>query len=152
MPREARYVAVYDVSSDRERERVAKVLEGFGVRVQYSAFELRLTSATRPTLLRRLEDLKLETGWVALYRRAGGQDRAAVGQVPENPLTEERHACVLVEAPIAPPVPAPRPPPRRPAPVPRRKARRPASAVLTTSVLPKDFRLDAGPAQTPRDG
>ncbi|HEY5481563.1 MAG TPA: CRISPR-associated endonuclease Cas2 [Verrucomicrobiae bacterium] len=39
MARTADYVAVYDVSNDAERTRVAKVLEGFGIRVQMSAFE-----------------------------------------------------------------------------------------------------------------
>ncbi|MBI4664156.1 MAG: CRISPR-associated endonuclease Cas2 [Verrucomicrobia bacterium] len=95
MPRDAAYVAVYDVTSDRERTRLAKVLEGFGLRVQYSAFELRLTPATRKTLLRRVEDLKLESGFLYLYRRAGNHDRAAVGQVPDDPLAETEHAFVV---------------------------------------------------------
>lgn len=95
MPRDAQYVAVYDVSADRERDRVAKVLEGFGMRVQKRAFELRLTSATHQTLLRRVEALQLQSGFLYLYRRAGGHDRTAAGTVPEDPLAEDRHAFVL---------------------------------------------------------
>ena len=34
MPQTADYLAVYDLSSDKERDRVAGVLEGFGFRVQ----------------------------------------------------------------------------------------------------------------------
>ncbi len=110
MPRDAQYVAVYDVSADRERDRVAKVLEGFGMRVQKSAFELRLTPATRQTLLRRVEALQLQSGFLYLYRRAGGHDRTAAGTVPEDPLAEDRHAFVLGEAPP----PAPSRPPQEP--------------------------------------
>lgn len=95
MPRDAAYVAVYDVSEDRERDRVAKVLEGFGMRVQYSAFELRLTPATRQTLLRRLAALELKSGFLYLYRRAGHRDRTAVGEAPADPLDESRHAFVI---------------------------------------------------------
>jgi CRISPR-associated protein Cas2 len=100
MGRDSAYVAVYDVSDDRERDRLATVLEGFGMRVQFSAFELRLTPATRQTLLRRVEDLRLKTGFVYLYRRGGSHDRAAVGEVPENSLGDDRHAFVVAEAPL----------------------------------------------------
>ncbi|HVY70458.1 MAG TPA: CRISPR-associated endonuclease Cas2 [Verrucomicrobiae bacterium] len=95
MSREASYVAVYDVTSDRERNRVAKVLEGFGHRVQMSAFELRLTPASKKSLVQRLEALHLETGFVFLYRRGGGKDRVGIGRVPEDPLADERHAWVI---------------------------------------------------------
>jgi CRISPR/Cas system-associated endoribonuclease Cas2 len=97
MPRESKYVAVYDVSDARERRRLAGVLEGFGLRVQESAFELRLTPAGRQTLLRRVEALQLQSGFLYLYRRAGGDDRAAAGRVPEDPLGEDRHAYLLTE-------------------------------------------------------
>ena len=99
MARDAAYVAVYDVTSDRERNRLAKVLEGFGLRVQYSAFELRLTPATRRTLIRRIEELKLQSGFVYLYRRAGSQDRTAIGQAPDDPLAETNHAFVVAATP-----------------------------------------------------
>jgi CRISPR/Cas system-associated endoribonuclease Cas2 len=95
MPRDSKYVAVYDVSDARERRRLAGVLEGFGLRVQESAFEMRLTPAARQTLLRRVEALQLQSGFLYLYRRAGGDDRAAAGRVPEDPLGEDRHAYLL---------------------------------------------------------
>jgi len=99
MPRESKYVAVYDVSDARERRRLAGVLEGFGLRVQESAFELRLTPAGRQTLLRRVEALRLQSGFLYLYRRAGGADRAAAGRVPEDPLGEDRHAYLFDATP-----------------------------------------------------
>jgi CRISPR-associated endonuclease Cas2 len=41
------YLAVYDVSQDRERVKVVGILERHGVRVQKSAFEMPLAEATR---------------------------------------------------------------------------------------------------------
>jgi CRISPR-associated protein Cas2 len=89
------YVAVYDVSGDRERTRVAKVLEGFGQRIQFSAFELRLSAAAHRSLVRRLEALELQSGWVAVYRISARTQRRAIGKVPPNPLSDDRHAWVI---------------------------------------------------------
>lgn len=45
MKHRMRYVVAYDIPDDRRRNRVAKLLEGHGERVQYSLFECRLTAA-----------------------------------------------------------------------------------------------------------
>ena len=37
------YVISYDIPDDRRRNQLAKVLKGFGSRVQYSVFEAHLT-------------------------------------------------------------------------------------------------------------
>ena len=37
------FLAAYDISSDRRRQRVAKILQRFGNRIQESVFELRLS-------------------------------------------------------------------------------------------------------------
>lgn len=37
-----RYVVSYDIVSDRTRRKLAKLLEGYGVRIQYSVFECSL--------------------------------------------------------------------------------------------------------------
>lgn len=37
-----RYVISYDIEENRTRTRLAKLLEGYGVRVQYSVFECEL--------------------------------------------------------------------------------------------------------------
>src|SRR6266511_1773180 len=48
------YVISYDISVDRRRARVAKLLEGFGQRVQYSVFECDLTESQYAVLQRNL--------------------------------------------------------------------------------------------------
>ena len=95
MSRAAKYVAVYDVSDDRERNRVAKILEGFGVRVQKSAFECQLTRGSVATLERKLKALDLKAGFVFLYRLQANGKRLAFGTVPPNPLDDANYALVI---------------------------------------------------------
>ncbi len=40
-----KYVISYDIAEDRTRTKLAKLLEGYGVRIQYSVFECSLTDA-----------------------------------------------------------------------------------------------------------
>ena len=95
MGRAAKYVAIYDVSEDRERRRVARLLEGFGVRVQRSAFECHLSHSHREQLRRRLEELHLSSGFVCLYRQQAGSRRQTAGIAPENPVDDAHYAFVL---------------------------------------------------------
>lgn len=48
------YVISYDISVDRRRTKIAKLLEGYGQRVQYSVFECDLTDGQYTELRRRL--------------------------------------------------------------------------------------------------
>jgi CRISPR-associated protein Cas2 len=50
-------VVAYDIRDDRRRDRVAKILEGFGQRVQYSVFECRLDRVQYLRLRTRLEEV-----------------------------------------------------------------------------------------------
>ena len=95
MPRDAQYIATYDVTEDRERERVARLLEGYGFRVQYSVFELRLTRRLREELLASLNALEIQSGHIYVYRRDPSAKRFQVGKCPDRPYDEVRHAFVL---------------------------------------------------------
>lgn len=83
-PREIDYAVVYDVSQDRERERVDRLLLGFGRRVQKSVFECRLTRAGADELRRRAQALGLESGFLILYRLQTGHRHVRVGQAPPD--------------------------------------------------------------------
>jgi len=98
----AMYVAVYDVTENREREQLAKVLEGYGLRVQNSVFECRLTVSSRNRLMQAVERLDLKSGFLYLYRIAGHSKRLQEGKVPARPYCEEQYAFV-VEEPLPPP-------------------------------------------------
>ena len=56
-PARAFYVAAYDISSDRRRTKVHKVLCGFGQWTQYSVFELFLSDKELVALQNKLEKL-----------------------------------------------------------------------------------------------
>jgi len=49
------YVISYDIPVDRRRAKIAKLLEGFGQRVQYSVFECDLTEPEYAALKRKLQ-------------------------------------------------------------------------------------------------
>ncbi len=51
------YVIAYDVPSNRRRLRIARLLEGYGERVQYSVFEMWLTGEEWRRLRRQLQAL-----------------------------------------------------------------------------------------------
>lgn len=95
MGKPAKYLAVYDVTQDRERNALADLLEGFGIRVQKSAFECDLTRGSRATLERKLRTLELKSGYVFLYRVQAQSARLAFGTVPDNPVDDSHYAFVL---------------------------------------------------------
>lgn len=49
------YVVTYDVPCDKRRRKIAKLLEGYGQRVQYSVFECVLTDNKYQELKQRLK-------------------------------------------------------------------------------------------------
>lgn len=52
-----RIVVSYDISDDKRRREVAKIMEGHGYRVQYSVFECDLTAKQLRQLQKRLRPL-----------------------------------------------------------------------------------------------
>lgn len=81
----AEYAVVYDITNNRERTRVAKVLKGFGFRVQKSVFECRLKRHERDALLLALERLHIETGFIKVYRLEYSK-RPIIGRSPEDDI------------------------------------------------------------------
>ncbi|KIR01322.1 CRISPR-associated protein Cas2 [Lachnospiraceae bacterium TWA4] len=54
------YLISYDVVNDRLRNKIAKKLEDYGIRVQYSVFECQLTNRQYKKLYAELISLTLE--------------------------------------------------------------------------------------------
>ena len=67
------YVVSYDITSDRLRNKIAKILEGYGLRVQYSVFECHLTEKEYTELYRKLMKLmeNVEEGNIRFYPICG---------------------------------------------------------------------------------
>lgn len=92
-----RHVVTYDIGDDRARERVAKVLSGFGWRVQESVFECDVTEDDLELLVERLqEELPPEVaGSIRLYRLCTECQRAARGLGVQPSLLGDNEAVVL---------------------------------------------------------
>lgn len=90
------YVISYDIPIDRRRAKVAKLLEGFGQRVQYSVFECDLTEPQYLALQRKLHRLlkPAEGDSLRTYRLCASCIRAVVVEGSGPPV--ERSADVYI--------------------------------------------------------
>lgn len=52
-----RVVVSYDISDNKRRSKIAKIMEGYGYRVQYSVFECELDRKKLAELMQRLRPL-----------------------------------------------------------------------------------------------
>ena len=81
----SRYVIAYDISSQRERSRVSRVLSGYGFRVQKSVFECSLSAGGKARLEAELEELDLQSGFLHIYHLNKQAKRSEIGKAPPSP-------------------------------------------------------------------
>ena len=86
------YVISYDIPDDRRRGQLAKVLKGFGTRVQYSVFEAHLTRSQFKQMKQAVNGIintnEDSVRYYALCRACTGQiEVPAVGDVTTTPET-----------------------------------------------------------------
>lgn len=67
------YVISYDISNNKRRRKVARLMENYGTRVQYSVFECRLSKARYEELYGRLATLMEDDheGSIRFYNLCG---------------------------------------------------------------------------------
>ena len=63
------YIIAYDISENKERAHVDKVLCGYGFRIQKSVFECILNESDRNKLWKKLENLDIRSGFVKIYKQ-----------------------------------------------------------------------------------
>ena len=51
------YIVSYDIKSNKLRNKIAKVMEGYGIRVQYSVFECKLTKLQYEQMYEKLVNM-----------------------------------------------------------------------------------------------
>ena len=61
------FLIIYDVSDDRRRNKLAKVLEGYGTRVQYSAFECWLDLVQYNNMISDIEKISHKEDSIRVY-------------------------------------------------------------------------------------
>ena len=89
------YLLIYDIGSDKIRDRVCKAVSGYGTRVQKSAFECRLTRGLKKRLWSAVGELSLaEDDRIALYPLATSPANRK-GAAADEPMSEFHHAVVL---------------------------------------------------------
>lgn len=89
------YAVVYDITCDKERARVDKVLKGFGFRIQKSVFECRMTKRHKEELIEKLSKLDLQTGFVKLYRLEYSSKNVIIGNKKDEKNIDEGDAYVI---------------------------------------------------------
>lgn len=82
--RSKEYVVVYDISSDRERAKVDKVLKNYGFRIQKSVFECKLNESLKRKLIAELDALNIKTGFLKLYLLTDMIESKTLGNAPKN--------------------------------------------------------------------
>lgn len=61
-----RFLICYDVEDDNVRTRLVKLLEAYGVRIQYSVFEFKISKATWLDLKLKLKEQDFLDGSISL--------------------------------------------------------------------------------------
>ena len=86
------YLICYDVVEDRRRNKVAHLLEGYGMRVQKSVFECMLTRAQQEMLQRKLNSyIEADEDQVRFYPLSAHTRRkvAILGLQPHRQIDDE---------------------------------------------------------------
>lgn len=85
-------VVIYDIVDNSRRAKFAKYLQGFGVRVQKSAFECILPEAKYEKLVKGIPNLIGKEDQIRVYKLTSNADIRAWGTVE---LLEEEEAVII---------------------------------------------------------
>jgi CRISPR-associated endonuclease Cas2 len=88
-PKTSQFILAYDLSSDRERRQVAKLLLGYGFRWQWSVFVCRLSDGQHKRLCQELTELALSTGFVLVTRIAHGSQLETIGHCTASDMDSD---------------------------------------------------------------
>ncbi len=89
------YIFSYDITDDKERRRVSKVLDGYGFRVQKSIYVCWISPALAKRLCDKLNGLGLLTGFVLSWHVPDNTSCTSLGQAPSDLNTEPVSAIVI---------------------------------------------------------
>lgn len=93
------YVISYDISEDKRRNKIAKLLEGYGCRVQYSVFECHINEKKLKILCAGLQDLArdMTDGSIYIYYVCNSceKKRVLIGEEKES-LLELKEPVIVV--------------------------------------------------------
>jgi CRISPR-associated protein Cas2 len=85
----ADYAVVYDISADRERKKIEKILKNYGFRIQKSVFECRMDKRTKVELIEKLEGLDIATGFVKIYKQEYSWKDCIIGKQKKKSIDDD---------------------------------------------------------------
>jgi len=89
------YIVSYDIPDTPRRTKIAKILEDFGDRVQYSVFECLLDQDLLEKMIDRLEKVvKLEEDSVRVYALCGNCEKVIM-VIGQGKVTKEEKYYIL---------------------------------------------------------
>jgi len=89
------YIVSYDIPDDPRRTKIAKILEDFGDRVQYSVFECLLDQDLLEKMVDRLEKVvKLDEDSVRVYALCGNCEKV-IKVIGQGEVTKEEKYYIL---------------------------------------------------------
>ncbi|WP_353684541.1 CRISPR-associated endonuclease Cas2 [Thermodesulfovibrio sp. 3907-1M] len=87
------YVVVYDISDNRERLKVDRILKNYGFRVQKSVFECKLNEFLKKKLIAELQALNVKTGFIKIYLLTDIVDAKTLGR--PSPSIDDKDAFIV---------------------------------------------------------
>jgi len=91
----ADYAVVYDISSDKERRMVDKILRGYGFRIQKSVFECLMNKRGRNELIKKLEELEIKTGFIKIYQLYYSSKNPVIGDKSKVRDVDDYYAFII---------------------------------------------------------
>ena len=88
------YYVAYEITQERERVGLGKLLKKFGVRLTPGLFECRLDDRGKADLIAKLEKLGIKTGFIKIYRLEYTSKNAVIGE-RGKPGIDEGNAFVV---------------------------------------------------------
>ena len=83
------FAVIYDISDNKERRKVEKVLKGFGFRIQKSVFECALDRRGRREIVEQLEALEIQTGFIKIYRLEYSWKDCTIGEQKKKTMDDD---------------------------------------------------------------
>ncbi len=93
------YVISYDITENKTRNKVSKILEGYGKRIQYSVFECEISEKLFEKLYEQLleQTINSKTDSIRIYRLCSkcASECITIGTIKENAIRQTDDVIVI---------------------------------------------------------
>ena len=85
------YIVAYDITDDRERRLVSRVLDGYGHGVQHSVYLCHIRGTQARRMMAALKALDVKSGFILCWKSPDSSIPERIGSCPPNlPLGPDR--------------------------------------------------------------